>query len=273
MSDTKIELGLATINHALIYYETTGTGQPFVMLHAGVADNRQWNNEFKYFAKHYRLLRYDMRGFGQSEPVEGEYSNLQDLTGLLEQLSFDEPVVLMGCSMGGGLAMDFALAQPDSVKSLIMVSSAPAGLALDVTEPPIFDEIEQADKAGDLDRVADLEVQAWFDGNRPTAKVNSAMRQLAYEMNYIALTHDAKGLGKRLPNLEVLASERLNELKIPVLVIVGANDIPYTHAAAEYMEANIRLAQKVVIQDAAHLPNMDQPVAFQRVVEEFLGQI
>jgi 3-oxoadipate enol-lactonase len=273
MTETKVESGLAAVNNALIYYETAGTGQPFVMIHAGVADNRQWNNEFKYFAKHYRVLRYDMRGFGKSEPVEGEYSNLQDLTGLLDQLDFDEPVILMGCSMGGGLAMDFALAQPDSLRALIMVCSAPAGLALDVPAPPIFDEIEQADNAGDLDRMAELEVQAWFDGDRPTAEVNPAMRQLAYEMNYIALTHDAKGLGKRLPNLEFLASERLSELDIPVLIIVGANDIPYTHAAADYMEANIRLAQKVVIEDAAHLPNMDQPAAFQQAVEDFLEKI
>jgi pimeloyl-ACP methyl ester carboxylesterase len=273
MTETKVESGLAAVNHALLYYETAGTMQPFVMIHAGVADNRQWNNEFKYFAQHYRVLRYDVRGFGKSEPVEGEYSNLQDLTGLLDQLDFNEPVILMGCSMGGGLAMDFALARPNRVKALIMVCSAPAGLDLDVPEPPIFDEIEQADKAGDLDRVADLEVQAWFDGDRPTAQVNPAMRELAYEMNYIALTHDAKGLGKRLPNSEILASERLSELEIPVLVIVGANDIPYTHAAAEYMEANIRSAHKAVIEDAAHLPNMDQPAAFQRVVEEFLEQI
>jgi pimeloyl-ACP methyl ester carboxylesterase len=273
MRETQTRSGAAPVQNALLYYETAGEGQPFVMIHAGVADHRQWNNEFAYFAKRYQVIRYDMRGFGKSEPVEGEYSNLKDLIGLLDYLHIEQPVILMGCSMGGRLAMDFVLAQPDRAKALIMVCSAPTGLALDVSQPPIFDEIEQADIAGDLDRVADLEVQAWFDGDRPTTQVNPEMRQLAYEMNYTALTHDAKGLGKRLPDSQTLASEHLSKLELPVLVIVGANDIPYSQAAAEYMEEKISNVQKVVIEDAAHLTNMDQPAEFQSAVEQFLQKL
>ena len=60
--------GLASVNGAQLYYETVGVGEPFVMIHAGVADSRQWNNEFTYFAQHYHVIRYDTRGFGKSEP-------------------------------------------------------------------------------------------------------------------------------------------------------------------------------------------------------------
>ncbi len=126
--------GIAPINGARIYYETAGEGDPFVMIHAGVADGRQWNNEFEYFAARFRVLRFDMRGYGNSEPVDGEFTHLGDLTALLAYLHIDGPLILMGCSMGGGIAMDFTLANPARVRALIMVGSGPSGLTLDV--PP-----------------------------------------------------------------------------------------------------------------------------------------
>ena len=266
--------GLTAINNALIYYEITGEGQPFVMIHAGVADHRQWNNEFAYFANRFGVLRYDMRGYGKSEPVDGEFSHLQDLTALLDTLHLEEPLMLMGCSMGGGLAMNFALTQPSRVKALIMVGSGPTGLELDVPTPDKFAEAEKAYKAGDLDLVAEIETQIWFDGmGRTPAQVNQAMRQLAYDMNRIALSHEAKELGKRLPDTETPAVERLSELHIPVLAIVGDQDTPYIRAAADYMLEKIPSAQKVIIEDAAHLPNMDHPEEFQRIVTKFLDGV
>ena len=265
--------GLAAINNALIYYELAGDGYPFVMIHAGVADSRQWNNEFAYFANRFRVLRYDMRGYGKSEPVEGEFSNLQDLSALLDYLHLDQSIILMGCSMGGGLAMDYALTYPSKVKALIMVDSGPSGLELDIPSPTKFEEAEKAYDTGDLDLVAEIETQIWFDGmGRTPTQVNQEMRKLAYEMNHIALSHEATQLGKRLPNTQALAVERLNELNIPVLVIVGAQDIPYMLAAADYMVEKTSSARKIIIEDAAHLPNMDHPDEFQRIVSTFLDE-
>jgi pimeloyl-ACP methyl ester carboxylesterase len=89
-------------------------------------------------------------------------------------------------------------------------------------------------------------------------------------MNRIALSHEVKGLGKRLPDSQVPAAERLHELAIPLLVVVGVHDTPYILAAADYMMEKIPSAQKVTFEDAAHLPNMDHPEEFRRVVAEFL---
>jgi 3-oxoadipate enol-lactonase len=140
-----------------------------------------------------------------------------------------------------------------------------------VPEPGKLEQAEQAYKEGDLDRVAELEIQVWFDGmGRTPEQVNPTIRQLAYEMNRTALSHEAKGLGKRVPDTEIPAAERLSELTAPVLVIVGDQDIPYMLAAADYMVEKIPSAQKVILADAAHLPNMDQPDEFQRIVTEFL---
>jgi len=274
MPNLEINSGLAPVNNALIYHEIAGEGQPFVMIHAGVADHRQWNNEFAYFANRCRALRYDMRGYGKSEPVDGEFSHLQDLAALLDYLRLDEPLILMGCSMGGGLAMNFALEQPARAKALIMVGSAPTGLELNVPTPEKFAEAEKAWEAGDLDLVAEIETQIWFDGiGRAPAQVNQDMRQLAYEMNRIALSHEAKGLGKRVPDVQTPAVERLTELQIPVLLILGAHDTPYIQAAADYILEKIPSAQKALIEDAAHLPNMDHPDEFQRIVTRFLDRV
>jgi 3-oxoadipate enol-lactonase len=273
MAESQPEKGLVTCNNARLYYEVAGEGQPFVMIHAGVADNRQWNNEFAHFANRYRVLRYDLRGFGQSEPVEGEYNHLQDLTALLDSLHMDQPLILMGCSMGGSLAMDYALTYPHKVKALIMAASAPSGLQLDLPVSPELEKAEQAYNQGDLDLVAEIEISFWFDGlGRTPAQVDPAMRQMAYEMNRLALQHEAKNLGKRLPNSQIPAADHLSELHIPVLIVLGEHDTSYSTAAAQYMLERISSAQKVVIQDAAHLPNMEHPAEFQRIVGTFLNK-
>ncbi|HUE98056.1 MAG TPA: alpha/beta hydrolase [Anaerolineales bacterium] len=274
MEPPEIRSGFVPSDGAQIYYETTGEGTPFVMIHAGVADHRQWNNEFAVFAREYRVLRYDMRGYGKSEPVEGEFRHMDDLVAVLHALELHEPAILMGCSMGGGLAMDFSLTHPSRVKALIMVGSGPSGLELDVPMPAKFAEAEKAYKAGDLDLLAEIETQIWFDGtDRTPDQVDPAMRKLAYEMNRRALSLEDRKLGKRLPDAQIPAFDRLSQIGIPVLVIVGEHDTPYILAAADYMVERLPSARKVTIADAAHLPNMDHPEQFQLVVSEFLQSL
>ncbi len=272
MSNIKMRSGMAQVGEARIYYEVAGEGQPFVMIHAGVADSRQWNNEFEWFSKHYRVLRYDLRGYGKSEPVEGEFRHLDDLLALLDHVGMTSPLVLMGCSMGGGLAMDFALEFPERVHALILTGSAPSGLKLDVPPPPKYGEAVKADEAGDWDLLCELEVQIWFDGaGRAPDQVDPAARRLAYDMNRIALSHEARGLGKRLPDVSIPAAQRLEALQPPLLVIVGVHDTPYILAASDWMLEKLPSARKVLIQDAAHLANLDHPGQFRGIVEAFLA--
>jgi pimeloyl-ACP methyl ester carboxylesterase len=274
MSSLQTKSGYATINNARIYYEIAGKGTPFVMIHAGVADSRQWNNEFAHFAKNYQVVRYDMRGYGKSEPADGEFSHMRDLVSLLDNLEIHEPLILMGCSMGGGLAMDFALANPPKVKALIMVDAGPGGLVLDIPAPAKFSEVEKAFEAGDLDLVAEIETQIWFDGTgRNPNQVDPEMHKLVFEMDRLVLTHEAKQLGKRLPNTPTPAFEHLQDINMAVLIIIGAHDTPYMLAAADYMVEKIPHAQKVVIENAAHLPNMDHPHQFQAIVGGFLEKL
>lgn len=266
--------GYLSLGSARLYYEVAGGGQPIVLLHAGVADSRQWNNEFPALARHYRVLRCDLRGFGKSEPVADEFSYLADLLALLDYVGFDAPVVLIGCSMGGVLAMDFAFEHAALAKALVMVGSFPSGLRLEAPDHPKGAEAAAAYAAGDLDLVAELDAQIWFDGmDRTPDQVDQAMRQLALDMNRIALANQAKQLGRHLPDSYTPAVERLAELHIPVLVVTGDHDIPYIQAAADYMVDHLSTAQRAVIADAAHLPNMDQPAQFLETIVAFLDQV
>ena len=261
----------AEIAGARLFYVDAGFGTPVVMIHAGVADSRQWAREADVFARRYRVVRYDMRGFGKSEPVDGEYRNLDDLVALLDHLGVREPAILMACSMGGGLAIDLALAHPDRVQALVLVERRPAELELDAPAPELFAEAEAAYNAGDLDRLCELEMRVWFDGmGRTPIDVNPATRALAYEMDRLVLAHHARGLGERLPDTETPAAARLAALTVPVLVVVGQHDVPYLHAAADHMVAHLPDAEKLLLADAAHLANMQQPVAFEDGVRAFL---
>lgn len=281
--------GYIPSGNARLYYEMAGEGPGLVFIHAGVADSRQWNHEFAHFAWDYRVLRYDQRGFGKSLPVEGEFSHMADLLSLLDQLDMPVPLTLVGCSMGGSLALDFALEHPERVKALVMVGSLPSGIDLDdFNYPgsahaglgmvelvhPLEEAAEQANEAGDLDLAAELETQIFFDGmGRTPTQVNPEMRRLALEMNRLAKTHASQKLGKEKPNTEIKAMQRLDSLRIPLLLVVGKHDEPVVLAGADYMVAHVPGTRKVVLPDTAHLTNMDHPDQFQLTLRAFLDEV
>jgi 2-hydroxy-6-oxonona-2,4-dienedioate hydrolase len=266
-----MESGYADINGAKIYYETDGAGQPLVMLHAGVANREMWDDQFREFAKDYRVIRFDMRGYGKTDPVEGEFSRSEDLSGLLQFLGV-EKAILMGCSMGGGVSMDFTLAHPDRVNALVMVCSGPGGFEFDEAPPPQWDELVAAWKANDLERVAEMEAQIWMDGlDQPRDRVKTSIRKKMIGMNRIALQNEKKGLGKEKP-LDPPAVKRLDEIRVPTLIIVGDYDTPYLKAAADHMMEQIPGAQRITM-PTAHLPSMERPDELNAHVRAFLSQL
>lgn len=263
--------GYAPVKGAQLYYEVAGEGHPVIFLHAGVADHRAWDGQVAEFAHKYRVVRYDLRGFGKSEPVEGEYAHHDDLLALMDYLDITS-AVLIGNSMGGGAALNVALLHPEKVSALVLVGSAPDDLELDVSDPPLFRDAEAAWKAGDYDLMAEIEARIWFDGEgRTPDQVDPARRAHMLDMNRLALAHAVKRIGKVRPPLEPGSASRLHELSMPVLVLVGALDIAYMLAAADVMVEKIRNARKVVMQNTAHLPGLEYPEAFNQIVLDFLA--
>lgn len=269
---TTVQSGFADLNGTTFYYEVAGTGQPLVLVHAGICDARMWDEQFACFAQHYRVVRYDMRGFGQTALVEGDYAHHQDLCALLDHLGIEQTAIL-GCSLGGTTAIDFALSYPNRMRALIPVCCEPSGFA-DPVEDPLpegWDDFIAAHKAGDLAYMAEYEVRLWVDGpHRTPAQVEAAVRDQVRAMNLIALTNEATGLGTR-HRLTPPAFGRLHEIQAPTLVIVGDLDQGSMVRAADVMATQIAGAQKRVIAGTAHLPNLEQPQRFNELVLDFLN--
>src|SRR5947209_8694969 len=103
--------GLVSVHGTDLYYEELGEGHPVILLHAGIADSRMWDEQMPVLAERYRVVRYDLRGFGRSKMVAGAFSHRADLAALLDALGIAS-AALVGCSFGGRVATEFALEFP-----------------------------------------------------------------------------------------------------------------------------------------------------------------
>lgn len=262
----------ASINGANLYYEDIGSGVPLLFVHAGIADSRMWDTQVAAFRDRYRVIRMDLRGYGQSAPTNSLYSNREDVLALMDTLSIEQ-AVLVGCSMGGKMAMDLTLDQPQRVSALVMVGSLPNGFTADVPPSPYKDEIEAADAAHDLERLNTLELLHWVAGQgRTRADVDPYVWALATDMNRIALENEAQN-GEEKPPLDPPAAGRLHELDLPVLIVCGDRDVPTMILASDAMAEGIPGARKVMLSDAGHLPNMERPDEFNQALKAFLDEV
>ena len=270
--------GFAEMNGAKLYYEVTGAGHPLVLLHEGIADSRMYDDQFNAFAQRYRVVRFDIRGFGQSDLPPGDESVAlyEDLYGLLAFLGIKKTYVL-GMSMGGAIALDFTLAHPVMVDALILVAPGVSGYdmaSFEVEYQAIGEEIEEAVKRGDYERASELETRIWVVGpERTPQQVDPSVRQRVYEMNL----HNFRNMGAaEFPpsqELDPPAIARLGEVAVPTCLIIGDKDVREMLSIIEKLEQGIPGARKVVMRDVAHALNMEQPEEFNRIVLDFLGSL
>ena len=259
----------AEVGRTKFCYEVAGEGPPLVLGHAGITDRRMWDDQFHAFAQHYRVIRYDRRGFGDTETAAEAYSHHEDLHDLLTFLGIGQ-AFLVGCSQGGKTVIDFALEHPDMTGALILVASALGGFTFTGPAPAQWGDLELADEAGDAERVNELELQIRVDGpHRRPEEVDSQVRERVRRMNRIALAKSADSGQER--QLDPAAAERLGEIRAPTLIITGDLDTPRTLATAEFLAGRIPAARQVVMQGVAHLPNMERPEEFNRHVLTFLS--
>jgi 3-oxoadipate enol-lactonase len=267
--------GHLDLEGAHLYYEVEGSGNPLVLVHAGIADLRMWDEQVPAFAEHYRVIRYDERFAGRSQTDEVPFSRRKDLADLLDHLGA-ERIYLLGCSRGGQLAIDFALEYPDRIDALIPVAPGISGYVTEVPEnqKPIWDEGERLETAEDWEALVDLEVRVWVDGiGQPSDRVDPAIRQRVREMNlpnYVDHPENLAGLSKQL---EPPAVGRLGEIEAPTLVIAGALDAPGVLSAVDKIANEVPGAHKAVIPGTAHMLNMERPSEFNRLVLGFLKGI
>jgi pimeloyl-ACP methyl ester carboxylesterase len=268
-------LSVAALNGTELAYDLSGDGFPVVLVHAGVGDRRLWEPQADVFAERHLVIRPDLRGFGESPLPGGPFSYVDDLRALLDHVGIDRAAIV-GNSFGGRVVLDFALVHPERVAALVLVDSAlsgheswPASEAFDEEEDALLD-------AGRLDEAVELNLRTWVDGTgRDPAAVPADLRRRVGEMQRRAFEIVVPAFEASPPPgpvgwAEPPTATRLGAIGAPTLIVVGRFDVEEFRAISDRLAAEIRGARKAVL-DTAHLPALEQPDEFNRLVLDFLA--
>ncbi len=264
-----VKSGWIDVGTAKFYYEEQGQGMPVVLIHGGGLDMRSWDDQFAVLAERYRVIRYDARHHGKSQSQPGAYSHHEDLARLLDALGISKAVV-MGLSMGGYVAVDFALAHPDRVLGIVPVSPGLTGY--DFKDKEILENEKKATAAKTLEETIEYIMHSWTDGpRRLPSQVDPAFREKARRMYTETIRNWTSG--SREERLSPAAIGRLAEIRVPALVIVADLDMPGILEIGGLIETKVPGAKKIIIQGAAHLVNMEKPAEFNKAVLAFLASL
>lgn len=248
-----------------IYFEETGRGTPVVLIHGGFGDRRMWDAQFNSLGPNFRVIRYDHRGFGNSVTADSPYSPVTDLVLLFDHLGIARAHVI-GNSVGGGVALDFAVMHPDRVHKVVVVASGASGVPYSAADVADIVEVFNVAKEQGTERAAGLWLKNPMIAVASKAPHTSVLvRSMVQDnRNIFRLNHWPEEKNK--PS----AFERLGELKMPVLFVIGEKDTPVVKRVAEASAARINGAQVFRIPGADHLPQMTHPEEFNRRLLEFL---
>jgi 3-oxoadipate enol-lactonase len=258
--------GFAEINGTKIYYEVAGTGHPLVLIHGGQMDSRMWDEQFQFFSKTYRVVRYDVRGYGKSPASKNVYASEDDLAALLKFLKMEKAYVL-GLSLGGRIAIDFALTHPEMTDGIVPVAPGLSGFHF--SDDPNEWNVLRAVQAGDFAKAADYWLQSGYMAPAmENPKIAPRLRQLSLENVHENLDNP---LLETMPNPPAI--ERLPQIKAPTLIIVGNRDVADIHEICGLLRARIHGAREMVIEGSGHIVSMEKPEEFNRAVLEFLASL
>jgi 3-oxoadipate enol-lactonase len=264
-----VESGFAVVNGTRLYYELAGDGPPVVLIHGFTLDSRMWDDQFLPLAEHLRVLRYDARGFGRSDlPTGDPFSPHDDLRALLDHLDLG-PAAIIGLSMGGGIAADFAIAHPDQTRALVLIDAALGGHRF----TPEWGEAVRPIWAGAREEGLAVAKERWLaHGLFAPAHEQPAVRDWLRTMvsdysGWHWLNRDpARGV-------EPPALEQPDRITAPTLALVGERDLPDFHAITRLLKEALPQTSVVVIPGAGHMSNMEAPAEVNRAILGFLHDV
>nr|BBH95442.1 putative 2-succinyl-6-hydroxy-2,4-cyclohexadiene-1-carboxylate synthase [Thermogemmatispora argillosa] len=263
------EWGFIEARGTRLYYEVAGRGHPLVLLHGGLLDHRVWDPQFMEFARHYEVVRYDLRGFGRSAMGSVEYSDVRDLYDVLNDLAIDR-AYLLGLSQGGQVAIDFTLTYPEMVDALILAAANISGYDNYMPET-----LERGERIAAAARAKDKEQLYELWANDPAMPHEDEYPEAAQRYRELLRDYSFVHYLNPVPSqqLNPPALQRLADIRQPTLILIGDADSLELQAQADLLEAGIIDAKKVVIRGARHMLNLERPETFNRAVLTFLRSL
>ena len=271
-----IDSGYAEVNNTRLYYEIAGKGQPIVFIHGSFGDRRFWDFQISDLSKKYKVLRYDLRGFGKSAlPKEEEvYRDCDDLLALLNYLKI-EKANICGLSYGSFIAIDFALAYPQKCLSLIPIGPRVAGDDLedfkansDSFKAIVAKTVDILKTVGKKEATDFL----WKGDNTLSKSVQSAatrevLLKMGYEYSWWRHLHSSRR-EYAFPE----AIKYLDQIKMPTLVVTADFDVAICKQVATTLKKEIMGSELISIRNAGHVMTMDKPEQFNKALSKFIGK-
>jgi 3-oxoadipate enol-lactonase len=260
-----------------LWHEIAGDGPIVTLIHPGVCDSRVWNPQWSTFPLKHTTIRCDLRGFGRTPLPAESFSHARDVVDLLDQL-LDQlnvgPTALVGASLGGRVALEVALARPDLVDRLVLVGASIPGFGWSEDVIRFGDEEDAALNAGDIEAAVQTNLRMWIDGpNRSSDSVDPAIRNFIENMQRHAFELQLPVWEEGDEELLVPdMGDRFVEISVPTLVLVGSEDIADMRTIADDLASSIPGALKAEIGGAAHIPSIEKPDEFDRLVLDFLDR-
>jgi 3-oxoadipate enol-lactonase len=242
-----------------------------LFIHAGIADSRMWEPQLRSFAPEHRVVAPDMPGFGQA-PLESDIVDYRAFVRSTLDRAGMERAALVGTSLGARIAVEVALETPERVSALVLVGPGLDGHNWSEEVRAFGAEEEQALESGDLEGAIDANLRMWLSGPRRSLDaIEPAARELVADMQRRAFELQ-DGSELRIAPLDPPASSRLGDVQAPTLILTGDEDVGDIHEIAGKLTAEIPHAERATIADAAHLPNLERPDEFDRLVLDFLNR-
>jgi 3-oxoadipate enol-lactonase len=251
---------------SVLHYEKMGQGEPVIFIQGANLPMQMWDAQVRYLSAEFQVVRYDVRGFGGSGPRDSvPYQSHTDLRALLDHLGI-ERAHLVGLSLGGRIALDFALTYPERVQSLVL--SGPGlsgymwdGAAMQKWTKPIVEAISK----GDSLLAADLWLRSGFMA--PAMQNSELAPRLTQLARANARVYEHRDL--EVP-LSPPAVDRLSDIRSPTLLLLGERDVPDEHQIVERLYREVPNSERVVFPGVGHVTNLETPEEFNRVVFAFL---
>jgi len=257
------------INGKNLFLKTMGNGEPLLFLHSSLLTSEMWNTQIRYFSKKYLTIAYDFCGHGKSELPKSTYSDYEDLKAIINKKNLSK-IILIGCSYGGSVALDFTLKYPEYVSKLILISPAINGynypLRLTLESIRNFRNVK---KYG-IEKSAELFMKNKY-WSYFVPKENGSTE--IFKKLFIGNGNFYNGKYNQKYILKPFAIKRLSEINTDVLLIIGNNDSKFNKNASKIIKDKIGKIKYCEINGCGHLPNIEKNEEVNKIIQEYLWRL